>query len=332
MFFANIAVSGAENRKFFEWEKNVNPQNAKIGYAFCEFETCGGEGGEIVRANTPQELEKALSLQYPAVIKISRDILFKKAIRVKGISDKTIESDCGASLVCLEKDRGILAIHGGKNIVIRNLKFVGGGSSGNEGEDNLSLSNCKYVWIDHCEFSDGADGNLDCNKGSDFLSITFCRFFYQNSGNHSFSNLWGSSNSEIESEGRLRTTFAFCRWEEGCVERMPRARFGKIHIANCLYDSKSAKYCIGAHFKSKILCQNSVFSNIKKPSRTAEDGLLCFENCLFENTPNVKFSDKNFWTADYDFIPPDVKRTKEIVLDAKYGAGIFGDSKKNAAK
>ena len=52
---------------------------------------------------------------------------------------------------------------------------------------------------------------------------------------HRFCNTWGSSDKATESEGHLNTTFANCWWDEGCMERCPRVRFGKVHIVNCYY-------------------------------------------------------------------------------------------------
>lgn len=59
----------------------------------------------------------------------------------------------------------------------------------------------------------------------------------------------------------MNTTFANCWWDEGCIERMPRVRFGKIHIVNCLYSSSVASYCVGAAYRSNIYVENTAFTS-----------------------------------------------------------------------
>jgi pectate lyase len=66
---------------------------------------------------------------------------------------------------------------------------------------------CDYIWVDHCDFQDGVDGNFDANNGSDHLSITWCRFRYLiapwaggsgGSNDHRNTNLWGGSDSNTK--------------------------------------------------------------------------------------------------------------------------------------
>ncbi len=59
---------------------------------------------------------------------------------------------------------GILYIKpGSNNVIIRNLIFEGPGAYDVDGQDNLTNEGTN-IWVDHCEFQDGMDGNFD-NKG-----------------------------------------------------------------------------------------------------------------------------------------------------------------------
>ena len=66
------------------------------------------------------------------------------------------------------------------NIIIRNIVIQGPGSNADQAWDNLTIEGeSKNIWIDHCEFWDGQDGNADVVKGSDNVTFTWCIFGYK---------------------------------------------------------------------------------------------------------------------------------------------------------
>jgi pectate lyase len=151
---------------------------------------------------------------------------------------------------------GILNIKpGSNNVIIRNLIFQGPGAFDVDGRDNLTNEGTN-VWVDHCEFQDGMDGNFD-NKGkADNVTISWCKFIYLKAptprnvtnftNDHRFSDLVGSSKTDIPTDGNYSITFKNCYWAEGCKERMPRARNAELHILNCYYNtSVSGSLAIG---------------------------------------------------------------------------------------
>ncbi|WP_269235883.1 T9SS type A sorting domain-containing protein [Flavobacterium flavigenum] len=140
------------------------------------------------------------------------------------------------------------------NIIIRNLIFEGPGAFDVDGRDNLTNEGTN-VWVDHCEFQDGEDGNFD-NKGkADNVTISWCKFTYLKpaiqggfggTNDHRFTDLIGSSKTDIPTDGNYSITFKNCYWAEGCKERMPRARNAELHILNCYYNtSVSGSLAIG---------------------------------------------------------------------------------------
>lgn len=142
---------------------------------------------------------------------------------------------------------GILNIKpGSNNVIIRNLIFEGPGAYDVDGRDNLTADGCTNLWVDHCEFQDGMDGNFD-NKGlTDNVTISWCKFTYLKpaisggsggSNDHRFSNLVGSSSSDFPTDGHYSITFQNCYWAAGCKERMPRVRNAQLHLLNCYYNT-----------------------------------------------------------------------------------------------
>lgn len=282
----------------------------------------GGQGGTEVTVSTKSELLTALKSSGKKVIYVKGEIEFTGLEKVKNASDKTVIGLAGAALVNsthtdVVANTGILSFSSCNNIIIRNLTFRAAGAYDIDGNDNLELQGCQRVWVDHCDFQDGVDGNFDCNNGSDYICVTWCRFRYLiepwaggsgGSDAHCFSDLWGGSDKNAKDPGHLNTTFANCWWDEGCIERMPRVRFGKIHVVNCLYSSSVAKYCLGLGYKANIYVENSAFTSAatkKTPYKEQISNNLTDHAITLTGCQGV--ADKTFSKGDVDglFTPSD---------------------------
>ena len=149
------------------------------------------------------------------------------------LTNKTIIGLKGVRLVNTNQTTtgsGILYLKpGSNNVIIRNLIFEGPGAYDVDGRDNLT-SECTNLWVDHCEFQDGTDGNFDNKGAGDNTTISWCKFTYLKpakaggpggADDHRFTNLVGSSKSDFPTDGHYSITFQNCYWAEGCKERMP---------------------------------------------------------------------------------------------------------------
>ena len=185
---------------------------------------------------------------------------------LQGIKNKTIFGLPGAKIVTGTSDTYGFLFRDCENIIVRNIAFEGKGSTTNQKGDLICTENSVGIWIDHCSFTDGGDGNVDITKGSDLISVTYCKFFYTSLSGHTYACLIGSNDSSADTDnGKLRCTFQYVWWSDGCVERMPRVRFGKVHVVNNLYDSKDALYCIRAGYAANIYAESNSFLHVKQP-------------------------------------------------------------------
>ena len=156
------------------------------------------------------------------------------------------------------RSAGVLTLFRCQNIIVRNLKFVGPGSIDVGGSDLLSCRASKNCWIDHCDFTDGMDGNLDITQSSDLNTVSWCTFSYtERSYMHQNTNLIGYS--DREPTGFLNTTYAFNWWGPGCVQRMPMVRVGKIHMLNNYFSCTTASNCINPRKNSEVLIEGNYF-------------------------------------------------------------------------
>jgi pectate lyase len=199
-------------------------------------------------------------------------------------SNKTIIGLCGAEV------HGHLGLGGSSNVIIRNLKIVGYGVGNcaldpdydssvgcSSGNDAVTIDDkAHHIWVDHCDISDGTDGNLDTTKGADFVTISWTKFHYtsrtDNTGNdstgaegHRFSNLIGSADNVAGDVGHLNITWHHDWWADNVNERMPRSRAGKIHLFNNLFTAKGDSYCSNAGQGAALLVENTVYSGVKAP-------------------------------------------------------------------
>lgn len=249
---------------------------------------------------------------------------------------------------------GILCFKDCQNIALRNLKFQGQGVYDIDGKDCLTLHGSQRIWVDHCYISDGLDGNFDCIHGSDNISVTWTKLHYEkltyergatgDGKDHRECYLWGHNDQNAaEDEGKLNTTFYACLWGYRCKARMPRVRFGKVHIVNCLYDTQDAEANgIGIGLKANVLAKNCYMKSGKSfyiinSASTLQYYRLHFEDCIIatnKNTPITPdlttYKSKTLkpsanaleaLTLPYTLEAFDTERVPQVVDDENAGAG-----------
>ena len=198
-----------------------------------------------------------------------------------------------------------------ENIIIRNIAFVGPGSIDVGGNDLLSFNGAKHCWVDHCSFSDGMDGNFDITQSSDFNTVSWCTFSYtERSYMHQNTNLIGYS--DREPTGFLNTTFAFNWWGQGCVQRMPMIRVGKIHMLNNYFSSTTATNCINPRKNSEVLIEGNYFEKGVRRYYSQKDAI------------SVTWADSNFAEEPNQSAPPFSVGTT-ITIPYEYTVAPYAD-------
>ncbi len=328
-------------------------EDQPTGWATVNGTTTGSQGQNPIVVTTFKELKKALAKNdsTPRTVYLKGRIEVPLLFTVANNKNKTIVGLPGSCLVndryTLEKDStGILKFDRCENIILRNITFLGPGAFDRDANDNLLLSRSTHVWVDHCDFQDGMDGNFDSNHGSDYITVSWCRFRYlkqpwpkladddndDHNSDHRFSNLWGSSDREGQhSEGRLRTTFDHCWWDEGCRARMPFVRFAQIHLLNCLYSSSLATVYVQARYKSNVLVENCAFVNKPKgikvyqtPSKSNvefSDYNIRFHGCIGADDLEQRSGQAEYFTPPYSY-NADAAATVEQQVRAAAGATL----------
>ena len=256
--------------------------------------TGGGDASPITVTNLA-DLQAAILGTDPAVI-------FVKGVMAAGElrpgSNKTIVGLCGAEL------HGHMEVSGATNVIIRNIKIVGFGvgdcsldpgfdpaTGCSSGDDAITVQrNSHHIWFDHCDISDGTDGNLDISNGADFVTISWTKFHYTprtddvgddstGATGHRYSNLVGGSDNTTADANALNVTWHHNWWADNVVERQPRVRFGENHLFNNYWASSTTNYCVRAGIQAHVLIENSYFDTVKSPHQ--------FNNATDETTASI---------------------------------------------
>ena len=163
---------------------------------------------------------------------------------------------------------GKINIDGQSNIILRNFRLNASSSS----DDGITIQESDHIWINHLEIYDAEDGNMDITNGSDYITVSWTKFRYSSTGDHNFSNLIASDDSD---SGNYRITFHHNWWANNVLERMPRVRFGQVHVFNNLYGigtgAASNDHCVRAAHEADVRVESNYFDIVRTPHEIAED-------------------------------------------------------------
>ena len=287
--------------------------SANGGYASAT----GGAGGPTVTVSNLTDLTAAIVDDVPRIVRVSGTIDLGTANARFG-SNKTIEGvDTTSGFI------GNLKGVAENNVIIRNLNFTNPSVVGDG--DGLSLETCTNIWVDHCSFVDCGDGSLDIKRGADFITVSWCKFSYTFNSGHNFVNLIGHSDTNgTQDRGKLHVTFHHNWWSTGCVERMPRVRFGRIHSYNNYFNAPGNNYCIRASIESEVFSESNYFENIDSPYEYfSPNGKIKAVNDIHVNCTGVAAFNDAIFSPSYSYSPEATANVKGSVMA---GAGVGGGS------
>jgi pectate lyase len=285
--------------------------------------TTGGGSTKAVTVTTLADLNGAAGGTSPAVIYV-KGVLAAGTLKVG--SNKTIAGICGAEI------HGHVDMSGSVNVIFRNLKVVGYNCSDSptqckSGADAITvISSAHHLWFDHDDISDGSDGNLDITNGSDFVTVSWTKFWYSTARTdpvtgptgHRFSNLIGAADGLAIDVGHLNITWHHDWWADNVAERMPRSRDGKIHVVNSLFTATGNSYCTNSGNLSSLLVENNVYIGVNNPIQEDADGNMLSRGNVFTNTAGSTTSKGTGFVPPYT-LTPDSTANLAATLRAQVG-------------
>jgi pectate lyase len=255
---------------FFSPELHAQEGCASFGWANYEGQVekgpvTGGGNSAPVEVTTFAALKSAVESSDAKVIHVMNDV----GNGYKGTTGDVLNFKSNKTVMGVKPGitvKSSFQINGASNIIVQNLIIRGPGNSNSEQNwDAVNIQQgANRIWFDHCTVMEGEDGNFDVVKGADNVTATWCKFTYVTGGEHNFSNLVGSSDTETQSHGKLNITYAYCWWDN-VNSRCPRTRYGKIHVLNSYYNKVGSGAYAGK--MSNIRLEGSFFeSNVTNPT------------------------------------------------------------------
>jgi pectate lyase len=307
--------------------------SAPIGWASMDGGTTGGAGGTVVEVNNAADFIYYVqdTKQTPYIIYVNGNInLGGSNIRVRG--NKTIIGRPGSHITGNLKS---FRAEEGNNIFrflnIHNPDKLGDG-------DCISIDSASHIWIDHCTFTDGGDGNVDIKNGADYVTVSWCIFEYTLETDHNFSNLIGHDDDNGGTDmNHLLVTFHHNWYSTLCHERMPSVRFGKAHIYNSYFNCSGNNYCIRTRLYAQCLVENNYYKDVQNPweryvtSAGGDPGLLHASGNILDNVTWKVGSDSQVVLIDGNdtvFVPPysyTLDNAQDVPALVQYGAGADGN-------
>jgi pectate lyase len=237
---------------------------AADGFASVNGTVTGGAGGAVVTVTNSADFVRYATGTEPYTIRVQGAIAFNTAaVR----SHKTIVGvGSNATLV------GELQINGVSNIVVQNLFITNPGPAPAGTGDGVRIYNgAHHIWVDHCSFYDCSDGLCDITTGADYVTVSWCKFYYVQQTLHRFSMLVAASDTDA---GQYRITLHHNWWAQGCDQRMPMSRYGTIHLYNNYFSATNNSYCSNARTNAQFLSENNFYAGVDDPLYKTSNGRI----------------------------------------------------------
>lgn len=297
---------------------------------FGRYTTGGtGTGGTVVTVDSDAELFKSYveTPDVPYIIQVrgtvdlgpleDGDVSIRSNKTIRGIGDNpTIIGSLGFKNGC-------------SNVIIERLKITCPENQAEE-EDGISVKeDITNVFITKCTFYDCWDGCIDIARRSDWVTVSWCKFYFTfRNNNNDRVSLVGNTDSSGD-EGTLHVTFHHNWFSDMCMQRMPSLRYGRGHIYNNYYNCPGNIYCVRSRIQAECLIENNYFDSVKDPyyiyiknEPPEEYGKIAASgNVLVSCTGQVDDGDDIVFTPPYVYTLDDTLDVPEIV---QLGAGADG--------
>ena len=297
----------------------------------------GGAGGPVVTVSNAADFKTYVESNEPYIVQVSGAIyLDPVGGEVKIRSNKTIKgvgirpTIIGTLLFVPDANTN--------NIIIQGLNITNPGGYG-DGDGITVQWGVTNLFINHCTVYDNVDGCIDLTRYSDYITVSWCKFYYTDPNiGHRFVNLVGGDDSHTTDRGKLHITFHHNWWSTNCDQRMPRVRFGRVHVYNNYYSCHNNYYCIASAIESQVLIENNYFDNVNWPywHWTAEPnnqekiratGNILYNCYWWDYCPynDCTFVDPNVFTPPYYYGLDNAADVPAIVMAGAGAPACYGD-------
>lgn len=267
----------------------------------------GGAGGSTVTVSNLTNFKYYATSVNPYIIRVSGTIHLNGKVQPK--PNKTIEGvDHNAAII------GNLDLSDSQscdNVIIRNLNIT------NPDGDGITVWGATNIMITHCNIYDCGDGGIDMNNGTDYVTVSWCRFNYPSMAAHRFVHIadWA------------HITFHHNWYDYGCDQRMPASTGGTIHMYNNYFSCTGNYYCSNARADAQILSENNYYDHVNNPiyiDSGTTGRIRTIGNIYDSCTGKIADGTDTVFTPNYSYTMDDTLDVPAIVI-AHAGTFLYGD-------
>lgn len=253
----------------------------------------GGNGGTVVTVANEANLRSYATSDSKYIIQVSGNIELTERLDVGSnttITGINAESGISGATVNIADETS--------NVIVKYLNIS------NPGGDGISVWNGHNVFITHISFYDCGDGCCDINRGSDSVTVSWCKFYYPEQADHRFTMIadgsmtWNDQGEVISYGNKLHLTLHHNWWYTRADQRMPASTNANIHLYNNYLNCVKNSYCSNARHLSEFYLENNYYDNVNNACYSESGGKI-YTNGNVYNHCTGKISDGN----DSVFIP-----------------------------
>lgn len=233
------------------WLLCVGELEAQDGFCMVNGATTGGAGGAVVTVTNGTDFNTQINVAGPRIVQVQGVLSIG---RVFTTANKSIIG-LGTNATLL----GNINVSDTTNVIIRNLRITA------PANDGLTIWNAQHVWIDHCTIYDTGDGLCDMNRGSQYVTVSWCMFHYLSQVEHRFAMIADGYDNGAGVTNWGYYTLHHNWWSSGDHERLPSSSYGRIHMYNNYYTCSNNFYAALARVETEFVSENNYYSGVNNP-------------------------------------------------------------------
>jgi len=279
------------------------------GFSMVSGATTGGTGGTVVTVTNGSDFNTQINIAGPRVIQVQGVLSIG---RVFTTANKTIVG-LGTNATLL----GNLNVSDTTNVILQNLRVTG------PANDGFTIWNAQHVWIDHCTFYDTGDGLCDMSRGSQYVTVSWCKFHYLNQIEHRFTMIAdGYLNLGVTNLGYY--TLHHNWWSTGCDQRMAASSYGRVHYYDNYFTCTNNFYSSNARNGTEIKSENNYYAGVNNPVGVSSgtDGKIQTSGNIYSGcTGTIHLGTDAVFTPPYGYLLDTAANVPALVMA---GAGAAG--------
>ncbi len=188
------------------------------------------------------------------------------------------------------------------NVIVKYLTFT------NPNGDGITIWTAYNVFVNHCTFYDCADGCCDITRGSDYITVSYCKFYYVDQTSHRFTMILGNTD-----ESEYHTTLHHNWWADNCDQRMPSGSYSHAHVYNNYFSCEGNSYCTNGRIDTEWLVEANYYDGVSDPCYYENGGVMEINDNYYNNCDGEISESNGSVSVSYSYTLDEVEDVPTIV-------------------